>query len=355
MTAIDTDNGGAAMGVAWRPTQARRLLVLLAALLLAGCAPSFGGPELVLATWNLEHLAAADGAGCRPRGPDDYAELRAIARRLDADVVALQEVENAAAVARVFDPARYDILVSQRPVDYDADCRGMPGQARTPLRTGFAIDRDRLAALGLRWQALPPLRALGTEGRRWGLRIALERVAGGSCDAPMLELMAVHLKSGCSWGELAPDDRVRRIRRAQCLVLRRQRGIIEEWIDARAAADQPFAVIGDFNRQLDQPDDDFWNAVDDGRTCTWRADADLGRRCLPGSQVRDPDADLRLANAGRPFPYPYNPRYPYAIDHLVFGGAAAQWVIGRSYRVLGYDSTPPPSDHHAIRITLRLP
>jgi len=329
-------------------------ILLLGSLLLAGCAQSARGPELVLATWNLEHLAAEDGAGCRPRSAADYAELRAVAQRLAADVIALQEVESARAVARVFDPARFDIHLSNRPVTMRDACRGRPGQRRTALDTGFAIDRERLAALGLRWRALPPLRQLGEDGQRWGARIALDAMADDG-EGAGLELLTVHLKSGCGWGDLGLDDRAHPIRRGQCRTLRRQRGILEQWIDGRAAVGTPFVILGDFNRQLDQPGDEFWAAIDDGAVCTWRADRDLGRRCLPGTVMADPNADLRLANAGRPFPYPYNSRYPYAIDHLVFGGAAADWAIDRSYRVLGYDTEPAPSDHHPIRMTLRLP
>ncbi len=170
-------------------------------------------------------------------------------------------------------------------------------------------------------------------------------------DASGLELMSLHLKSGCAWGRLDAHA----VRRGQCLVLRRQRGILEQWIDDRAAGDTPFVLIGDFNRQLDQPSDDFWDAIDDREVCVWRKHRELGRACLPGSTVADEDADLTLANAGVPFAYPYNPKYPYAVDHFVFSGSAAEWVIGGSYRALGYDTDPPPSDHHPIRILLRLP
>jgi hypothetical protein len=43
--------------------------------------------ELTLATWNTEHLAAADGAGCRPRDEADYRRLREVAERMDAHVI----------------------------------------------------------------------------------------------------------------------------------------------------------------------------------------------------------------------------------------------------------------------------
>ncbi len=336
--------------MACRLTSACLALPLLALVpWLLGCANAQPGPGLVLATWNIEHLAARDGAGCRPRAEADYAALRAVADRLDADIIALQEVENDAAVARVFDPSIYDIVVSGRRDSGRGACRGRPGQVRTAQRTGFAINRGRLAALGLRWRRLPELRDLGVAGRRWATRI---EVASREGQGAPLELMSLHLKSGCAWGALDGSPP----RREQCRLLRQQRGILEEWIDAAAAADRDIVLLGDFNRQLDQRNDDFWRAIDDGEVCQWRPDPVDGRRCIPGTVRRDGDADLVLAHAGEPFPFPYNPKYPYAIDHFVLDADSAEQLVPDSYHVLDYGRVrPPPSDHHPIRIALRLP
>jgi len=323
----------------------------LAGGLLLVCTGIDAEPGLALASWNLEHLAAADGAGCRPRGKDEYAALRRIGERLDADVVALQEVENEAAVARVFDPAVYDIVVSGHQQPRPDHCRGFPGQRRTAQHTGFAINRTRLDALGLRYRTLPPDRDIGVDAGRWAARVAIEPRSDPHNKGIRLELMSLHLKSGCGWGRLDGRD----VRRKQCRALRRERGMLEQWIDARAAADMPFVLAGDFNRQLDQPNDDFWRAIDDGEVCRWRPDRALGRRCQPGTVRLDPDADLRLANAGIPFRYAHNARFPYALDHFVLGGAASEWIVGGSYSALGYGAEPPPSDHHPIRIVLRPP
>ncbi len=303
------------------------------------------GAELVLATWNIEHLAAADGAGCRPRTESDYERLREVVAALDADIIAVQEVQNTDALARVFDPDVYALVVSARREIGRDDCLGMPGQRRLAQRTGFAIRRERLEQAGLRFQVVQGLRELGVHGRRWGTRI---RITG--TDGPPLELMSVHLKSGCAWGTLDGE-----VRRGQCQVLRRQRGILEEWMDAQAAADKPFIVIGDFNRQLDQRNDHFWDDINDGEVCDWRPDPDLGRRCRPGSNRLDPDAELVLAGAGRPFPYAHNPRYPYAIDHIVLGGPATDWKVRGSWRLLDYGGGRKPSDHHPIAVSLRIP
>ncbi len=318
-------------------------------LLLAAC---FGGaqaeaPTLRLATWNLEHLAADTGAGCRPRSDADYARLRHHARRLNADLIALQEVENRAAAARLFDPDTYAIEIARQPDRDPGRCRHRPGQARTMQRTGFAINRARLAALGLSYRRLPDFAALGMKSQRWATRILVEPV-GGMGGA--IQLLSVHLKSGCAYNRL--DGR---IDRDQCRLLVRQRGILEEWIDARASAGEGFVLLGDFNRQLDQPHDDFWAAIDDAEVCTWIPDPLLGRRCRPHTSRANPAADLVLANAGKPFPFPFNPRYPYAIDHIALDAVTARGIVPASYAALDYEGDDPtPSDHHPVAISLRL-
>lgn len=326
-------------------------VALLVVLASPGCVQGVGAGDLVLASWNLEHLAAADGAGCRPRERSDYAELARIGASLGAQVIALQEVENEAAVARVFPGSDYDIVLSGRPASELGNCRRRSGQARTQQRTGFAIHRAALAAIGLTWRPAPPFSGIGIDGVRWGTRILLEPIAGGHDDAPApIELVSLHLKSGCAWNRLSGKG----LRRAQCRILMRQRGILEDWIDARAADDGIFVLIGDFNRQLDQPDDDFWREIDDAEICRWRPDPELGAVCEPGSESADPDADLTLANAGVAFPYPFNPKYPYAVDHFVIGGPWERTLTLGGYAAIPYEKKPPPSDHHPIRLVLKL-
>jgi endonuclease/exonuclease/phosphatase family metal-dependent hydrolase len=301
-------------------------------------------PGLRLATWNLEHLAAAAGYGCRPRDEADYERLRQEAARLNADVIALQEVQNRAAVARVFDPDTYAIEISQQPERDLGTCRRHRSRKRTMQRTGFAINKERLAKLGLTYRRLPDFEAIGLGSLSWATRILIEPTDGGG---EPIQLMSLHLKSGCAFGRLNGE-----IRRDQCRLLRRQLGVLEEWIDARAGADEPFVLLGDFNRQLDQPRDDFWADIDDGAVCTWTPDPFSGRRCRPGTNRPDANADLVLANAGKPFPYPFNPRYPYAIDHIVFDPVTARRIVAGSYRALGYEEGAPPlSDHHPVAIS----
>jgi len=190
----------------------------------------------------------------------DYAGLRRHVERLNADLIALQEVEDRTAVARLFDPDTYAIEIVRQPDQNPDTCRRRRGQMRTMQRTEFAINRARLAELGLSYRRLPDFAAIGLKSQRWATRIRIEPVDGTGA---RLQLLAVHLKAGCAYGRL--DGK---IDRDQCRLLVRQRGILEEWIDARASAGEGFVLLGDFNRQLDQPRDDFWAAIDDGTVCT---------------------------------------------------------------------------------------
>jgi len=77
---------------------------------------------------------------------------------------------------------------------------------------------------------------------------------------------------------------------------------------------------------------------------------------MAGARQKDSDADLVLANAGSPFPFPLSPRYPYAIDHIVFDAMTARRIIPESYVALDYQGDDPaPSDHHPVSISLRWP
>ena len=87
------------------------LVSLMAALLLALPASA---DTIKIATWNIEHLRASEGKGKNPRRTEDFLRLSEYAALLDADVVALQEVENEPALAKVFDPTLYQFFVSER-------------------------------------------------------------------------------------------------------------------------------------------------------------------------------------------------------------------------------------------------
>jgi endonuclease/exonuclease/phosphatase family metal-dependent hydrolase len=291
-----------------------RSSLALALSALAGCvglAPDAGAPApLVLASFNMEHLAARDGEGCRPRAKADYAALRDYVGRVGADVFALQEVESAEAAQRVFTPDAWVVVVETRTGSgRSAECRGLAGRNLTDQRTGFAVRR------GLDFERHTDVTALqlGDADLRSGVDLVL-RPDGG----PELRLLSVHLKSGCSSGQAQPA----------CPVFFEQAPQLEAWIDARAREPRPFVVLGDFNRRLALPDDPVWTDWDDG----------------------DPaEADLTLAAGGQRARC--NPRYPDFIDHIVLDRRASQGLERFEETVF---EGPALSDHCAISVRLRL-
>ena len=292
-----------------------RLLALAigVCLSLAGCATEATPPrDLVVASWNLEHLAERDGVGCRPRQEADYAVLRRYAERLEADVIAFQEVENAAAAARVFPPDQYVIVMSKRPDSArGGDCRGAPGQQIRKQDVGFAIRR------GLRVRRNSDLGALalGDPDLRWGVDVTI-------LARRPLRLLNVHLKSGCSAGASAPA----------CATLLRQSPVVERWIDARSRFGEAAIVLGDFNRRLALPGDTLWRDWDDGRP--------RGSSLLLAGQGQTAGCD---------------PRYRDFIDHLVLNRLAGLRLRPGSFRETPYDpgDQPRPSDHCPVSVRLK--
>ena len=274
--------------------------------------------SLKLAAWNLEHLADTDGEGCKPRGPEDYQRLKAYAEQLDADIVAVQEVENAKALARVFDPEQWTFEVSTRPNETPApECWDRPGANLITQRTGFAIRKP------LRTTRNPDVTTLdvgGNAGDRYGVDITVE--AG----VP-LRLLSVHLKSGCN------RDRATS-KRDDCRILFEQQKALKAWVEARALDEIPFALLGDFNRRL-QRQGDFWTALD---------------------APADTYADLSLA-VETDVKSPCIERYPDFVDLIVFNPQSRAFLKPGSFEVLTYEGEEKdfPSDHCPVSVELVIP
>ncbi|RHW18230.1 endonuclease/exonuclease/phosphatase [Sphingomonas gilva] len=249
--------------------------------------------------------------GCHPREDADYAALRGHADRLDADIIAFQEVENVAAAARVFSPDRYTIVMSQRPVSRRGGaCYGRPGKTIRNQAVGYAI---RKALPFIRNPDLSAL-GLGNADLRWGVDVTIGT-------ARPLRLLAVHLKSGCNTGWAATDR--------DCDTLFAQLPVLERWIDARAASGESFAVLGDWNRRLARRSDAFYAEIND---------------------ADPPGADLDLAAGDKRATC--KARYSEFIDHIVTGRAATARIVPGSFVefTYGLPESAHPSDHCPVAI-----
>lgn len=267
-------------------------------------------PALKLAAWNVEHLAEADGTGCRPRTEADYAAMRAYVADLGADVIAFQEVESKAAAERVFDPAIYTVVIEDRVgTDRRDACRGREGLTINAQRTGFAIRN------GVPFERQPDFTELqvGNPDLRSGVDVVI-RPQGGE----PVRVLSVHLKSGCSSGD----------RNEACAVLFQQVPVMGRWIDERAVEGARFAVMGDFNRRLAMPGDTVWSDWDD---------------------ASPPNSDLALASGEQSAGC--NPRYRDFIDFIVLDRRATADFMAFEEKTFGGEAL---SDHCAVSARLSL-
>ncbi len=213
---------------------------------------------LTIATWNLQWLIDGPTArdariACRQmqvsalpcdvarelsRDSADLARLASYVRKLDADVIAFQEVENARIASRVF--RGYRICINAGP--------GLQ-------HVGFALKPELAQDCG---QPLTTLTA-GGRGREGRALVIWPR------GLPPITLLTVHLKSGCAREPLDATS-------AACELLAAQSHALGQWIIERAAGSTPFIVLGDFNRGgLPAGEDPFWELL---RPTTFHAAAD---------------------------------------------------------------------------------
>ena len=316
------------------------LLLSTWSVALFAAPPTVPSPAtLKIATWNLEWLISPNAfqklkAGCAPEGTAvhgdvrrlpcdvagrlerssrDFAVLARYARVLDADVVALQEVDGADAARLVF-PDHEFCFTTRKHVQ----------------NTGFAIRR------GLAFRCGPDLMPLSLgDSLRRGAELTL--FPG---ERNELRLLSVHLKSGCSTKPLSAPDKA-------CSELARQVPQLEAWIDQRARAGQPFVVLGDFNRDLlaeqrrgfpANAKDSVWAAIDD---------------------ADPPEADLRNAAEGEPFRNcAPGQGYRGYIDNIVLSRTLAAEVMPKSFSRVTYSAADARhaklSDHCPAAVRLRL-
>lgn len=217
--------------------------------------PTFAVADITIATWNIawlrdQPLSSGDYERCKSlsrqvratlnerdparwicRTADHYARLGAIARQVDADIFAFQEVEGVEALARILPDHEYAFYVPDSP---------------WIQRVGFAVRKRRIEVRG--FSAYAPLGSMMGQRARWGADLDV------LVDGSPLRLMAVHLKSACHARPLTDESRHPRDDGSEapaCIQLGRQVKPLKEWIDARLREKTPFVILGDFNRRFE--------------------------------------------------------------------------------------------------------
>lgn len=273
---------------------------------------SLSAEELRIAAWNLEHLNADEREGCVLRTQNDYDIIKKSIDEYGYDIVAIQEVKDVAAARRVFPANEWEIELSNRPhKKATSECWGLPNHYLQHLATGFAIRK------GISYQRNADYKALGLNNdfQRWGTDITLQ-------GKRKVRLLSVHLKTGC-WRRAQDVDESKI---ETCDKLRSQIDELVQWRNERQAEKVAFLILGDFNRNLDIPNDWAWNML--------RGKTDPMKLLTGGIEAK------------------CDSRYPNLIDHIAASKSAVRFVVAGSTKEGPRVGEHP--DHCAVYTSIRI-
>lgn len=224
-------------------SRSQRWPCALAVALLVAHVSLAGEPSarVTVATWNIAWfgdgvsdavLVGNQRGGRFLRDEADFERLREVVTRLadhGVEVVGLQEVENAAAVRRIFPSTDWELFLSTRDTDPEWS-----------QRTAIVVRRGA----GWRVQRRPDVIEWSPQGRdRHGVDLTLTR------GEERVRILTVHFQSGCNNEPLHSGKR-------QCGFLRMQLAVLKGWLFERLEEEVPTVVAGDWNRVLSRPGDE---------------------------------------------------------------------------------------------------
>jgi len=223
---------------------------------------------LKIASWNIAWLGSHEH---NRRTASDYKQLARYAKQLDADVIALQEVESEFWARKIFGN-NYDYYFSTK--DWIQ-------------RVGVAIKKSNQFNVTTK-----EYKALDVGRVRHGMDVTLTN------NNNTLHLLAVHLKSGCF---VAPLDNASvkampstsykaKKHKEACTTLSKQIKPLEQWIDLHAEQNAAYIVLGDFNRRFSKDiafnyseEQGLWQALNDENQDTlWTPTSSLNSNCWGG-------------------------------------------------------------------------
>ena len=219
----------------------RTAAALVVVLLGPNAAAGQPATRITVATWNIAWFGdgVRDGVlrgnqrgGRFLREAADFERLREVVIRLadhGVEAVGLQEVENAAAVRRIFPEGDWDHFLSTRETDPEWS-----------QRTAIVVRRSA----GWRVERHPDVVEWSPQGRdRHGVDLTLTR------GEERVRVLTLHFQSGCNAKPLRSPER-------QCGFLRMQFAVLKGWLFERLAEGIPTIVAGDWNRFLSRPGDE---------------------------------------------------------------------------------------------------
>ncbi len=339
-------------------------------------APPTLGTRLRLVTWNLEWLAdpqRLDSAGfwsqCAAQGwpkgiklledlpfcdvykrdgilsASDYEQKKLIPLRQrlaefaaqEIDVIAVQEASSPSALQAVL-PAGYRVVCFTTRAD--AQNVGYAVREAAKLRTHCR----EIVALSQENNPVVPR----------PVRRGLEMKVDGPGEVPTrsVTLLNVHLKSSCPGGRLDSTTN------ANCATLQQQAPVLEAWIEEQAARAAPFAILGDWNRDLEAEIAGNFPARSDGSDPTGPLQPTMLRNLWPElNDLTPPASAMELAvvdrSAARATPKCHETLNQLALSLLLKAQLApASLVNGRVPAALA-NRPAAASDHCPLQVDLR--
>ena len=295
------------------------ILLFASSLGLFGCSAGVPYPssKLTVATWNLEHLASDGNLGCKVRTESDYKLLSQYVNTVDADVFALQEVASEAAVARIFNPQQWQIIMSSRADSPSYTCRGN-GNLSTQQKVAFAVKKSIQVTNLKHLTSFSKVKL----GAREGLQLSLDY------NNQTINLLNLHLKSGCFTQDYSQSDS------ASCQVFAKQVDILKQYVASQLGNDDKWLMLGDFNHHVADKNNKFRNVLFDAMAA-------------PTNNTLTVLTDEKVS---------CHPKYPAPIDHIISSSAMTNTLS--TPPVIFHKYAQPPktmlSDHCALSATFNI-
>jgi len=167
------------------------------------------------------------------KSPAQISAMAAVAEKLNADIIAVQEVESAAALQQIWPKDEYDFYVNM--------------DSPWIQRTGFVVRKSIGPGIG-QFTDVPQIGSAFKDHVRHGAELTL------TVNGKEIKILSVHLKSGCfekalNSGYATGRDAANGV--ITCDVLKNQAPALEAWLDGAIRSGFSAMIIGDFNRRFD--------------------------------------------------------------------------------------------------------
>ena len=289
----------------------KNIIKTSACLVLFMCLQGLAHAETLLITsWNMNKLTHPSTPGSS-RTSDQIRTLNGAAKRMGADIIAMQEVSGARTALDVFG----------QDYKYYMGEKGSDG-----LRVGFAVS-DRLTVEDS-YQYTPL--------RNGGGRVGVDITVSGD-DGDKIRLLNVHLAEGCEKAPL-PSSKKR-----ECKSIDAQSAVLSEWVGHRKREGVPFMILGTFGRYLGVEQVDPYPGL-------------LSK--VNGNYEQFVDGLKTVSGDKRPGCW--DSRRPDFVDHFLVDPLMEEKVVGKSFREAGYGgkwnraNEKKYSDHCPIRMMVRM-